>query len=66
MISNYFLVGGIRPVEVFDTDNIDFVKSFYNTDNVIRLTYKQFKTIELFYSNYIQKICDTLNNGKEK
>lgn len=66
MKTSYYLVYGFRPVECYNNDNIDYVKFSFNTDNVVRITYSQFKQIYKLYENYIINATDILNDKNLK
>ena len=61
---SYFLIDSFKPVECFNVDSIDFVKYYYNTSNVIRLSYKQYKKVYSFYQDYIIKLNNFLKQSK--
>lgn len=66
MKTSYFLIDSVKPIECFDNDNIDFIKYHFNTNNVIRLNYKQYNRIFNIYQDYIINLTNILNNRKEK
>lgn len=66
MKSSYFLIDSFKPIESFDNDNIDFIKFYFNTHNVIRLNHNQYNRIFNIYQDYIINLTNILNNNRKE
>lgn len=57
----YYFINGNKPILAYDINNINLIKHYYNTDNVINLSKEEYKKIFLYYEKYIDAVCDILN-----